>query len=116
VEDHRTFPICEENLGRPHGAELAGDLAAARRLALEGDGLVASAIKPGLDGGLVLRCWNARSTPVEGRWVCDQPLARAVLLRADETELDQLMIAKDRGVAFTAAPRAMLTIGVSRQP
>jgi alpha-mannosidase len=78
---------------------------------LEGDGLITSAIKPGADGMIVLRCWNARETTVEGIWVSGMPLDRAVLMRADETILGELPV-DGTTILFRAAPRAIVTIGV----
>lgn len=83
-------------------------------LSLEGEGLVVSAIRPGADGGLVLRCWNARATPVDGRWTSEVPLEEATLLRADETALRPLPMIDGRIVPFTAPPRAIVTVGVRR--
>jgi len=78
---------------------------------LEGEGLVASAVKPGPDGMIVLRCWNARETAVDGAWVTALPMERAVLMRADETIVEELGL--DQGsVRFRASPRAMVTVGV----
>jgi alpha-mannosidase len=80
-------------------------------LTLEGEGLVASAVKPGPDGMIVLRCWNARETTVEGAWVSAVPMERAVLMRADETVVEELPMVQN-SVRFRATPRAMVTIGV----
>jgi mannosylglycerate hydrolase len=78
---------------------------------LEGDGLVASAAKPGPDGLIVLRCWNARETTVDGSWVSARPVERAVRMRADETVLEEVQV--DEGVVrFRAGPRTIVTIGV----
>ena len=78
---------------------------------LEGDGLVASAVKPGPDGLIVLRCWNARETTVDGSWVSARPVERAVRMRADETVLEEVQV--DEGVVrFRAGPRTIVTIGV----
>jgi len=55
-------------------------------IALEGDGLVCSAVKPADPGaeGIVLRCYNARAKPVDGRWRFGRPRERAWRIRADE--------------------------------
>ncbi len=90
--------------------EFTGAAGPGAGIALEGDGLVSSAIKPAADGGIVLRCWNAQGTAVEGRWVSGQPLAKAMLLRADETEVHELPIAEDRAIDFVAGPHAIVTI------
>lgn len=83
-------------------------------IALQGDGLVSSAIKPGADGGIVLRCWNAQGTAVKGRWVSGEPLAKAMLLRADETEVNELPITENCAIDFVAGPCAIVTIWVRR--
>ena len=55
-------------------------------IALEGEGLVCSAVKPADPGaeGIVLRCYNARAKPVDGRWRFGRPRERAWRVRADE--------------------------------
>ncbi|MEP7175361.1 MAG: glycoside hydrolase family 38 C-terminal domain-containing protein [Gemmatimonadales bacterium] len=84
-------------------------------LRLEGPGLVLSAVKPAEEGdGLVLRCYNARAEAVEGRWHLGRPVARAVLLRADERGGHELSPSPDgRSVPFSAGPRAIVTILLS---
>ena len=78
---------------------------------LEGEGLVASSIKPGPDGMVVLRCWNARETAVEGAWISALPIEHAVLMRADETIVEVLPF--DQGsIRFRASSRGIVTIGV----
>ena len=77
---------------------------------LEGEGLVATAVKPGAEGLLVLRCWNARETAVEGAWVATVPIERAVLMRADETVLEELAV-ENNTARFRAGPRGLVTIG-----
>ena len=83
----------------------------AEGFALEGEGLVTSAVKPGPEGMIVLRCWNARETAVDGAWVTAWPVQRAVLMRADETIVEEIGLAQDI-IRFRASPRAMVTIGV----
>jgi alpha-mannosidase len=78
---------------------------------LEGDGLITSAIKPGPEGMIVLRCWNAREVAVEGAWVSGRSPERAVLMRADETVVQDLPIDQNV-VRFRAGPRGIVTIGV----
>ncbi|HKP28746.1 MAG TPA: glycoside hydrolase family 38 C-terminal domain-containing protein [Gemmatimonadales bacterium] len=78
---------------------------------LEGDGLVASAVKPGPDGMIVLRCWNARETVVDGAWISALQIRRAVLLRADETIVEELS-ADGNTARFRAGPRGIVTIGL----
>jgi mannosylglycerate hydrolase len=54
---------------------------------LEGDGLVASTVKPAHAGpGVVLRCVNVSDAPVTGRWRFGVPAARAWRVNADERE------------------------------
>ena len=83
---------------------------------LEGPGLVLSAVKPAESRpGLVLRCWNAGDRPADGAWRFARPLERAVLMRADETELRELPLSPDRrAVRFRAEPGRMVTICIPR--
>ena len=85
---------------------------------LDGAGLVLSSIKPCEDGeAIVLRCYNARAEPVEGRWRFGRAAARAVLLRADERGGSELALASDgRSVAFRAGPHAIVTIALYAAP
>jgi alpha-mannosidase len=80
-------------------------------LALEGDGLVCSAIKPAEEsGGIVLRCYNARAGTVAGRWVFGSPRRRASRVRADEREGRDVPLARGgRALAFDAPPGAWVT-------
>lgn len=80
-------------------------------VALEGDGLVVSAIKPAEEsGGIVLRCYNTRAEPVEGRWVFAAPHRRASRVRADERDArDAPLTGGGRVLAFDAAPGAWVT-------
>jgi alpha-mannosidase len=81
---------------------------------LSGNGLVLSAVKPSEDGdGIVLRCWNASEADVHGAWHIVPLPARAIQSRADEGDGDELTIAPDGRVSFTAEPRAMVTIRVT---
>jgi alpha-mannosidase len=78
---------------------------------LEGDGLVLSAVKPAAAGGLVLRCYNARTGPVEGHWRLGWGAARAELVRADERGNRTLTLADGgRSIPFRAGPRAIVTV------
>lgn len=85
--------------------------ASSEGLALEGEGLVCSAIKPAEEsGGVVIRCYNAREEPVEGRWVFAAPRRRAFRVRADEREGQETPLARGgRVLAFEAAPHAWVT-------
>ena len=80
-------------------------------IALEGDGLVCSAIKPAeQSGGIVLRCYNARAGTVAGRWVFGSPRSRASWVRADEREGRDVPLARGcRVLAFEALPGAWAT-------
>ena len=76
-----------------------------------------SAAKPADAGDdLVLRCWNVREEETVGRWRFALPIARARLVRADETGARDLPIAPDgRSVEFPAGPHAIVTLIVSRK-
>ena len=80
-------------------------------IALEGEGLVCSAIKPAEESrGIVLRCYNARAGTVAGRWVFGSPRRRASRVRADEREGRDVPLARGgRVLAFEAAPGAWVT-------
>ena len=82
---------------------------------LEGAGLVFSALQPAEHGaGLVLRCYNARTSAVEGRWRLSGPAARAVRVRADETPLAELALEDGgRAIPFRAGPREIVSVLVS---
>jgi alpha-mannosidase len=84
---------------------------------LEGNGLVLSAVKPAAAGGLVLRCYNSGTEPVEGRWRLGQAAARAELVRADERGARTLPLADHgRSIPFRAGPRAIVTVLVDGPP
>jgi len=79
---------------------------------LDGEGLVASAVKPALDGrGTILRCWNARAVAVEGSWLVPWRVRRAAWCRLDETEVAALRVRGGR-IAFEAPPRGMVSIRI----
>ena len=82
---------------------------------LEGAGLVFSALKPAEEGdGLVLRCYNALPAPADGRWRLGRPAARAVRVRADETEMCELPLEDEgRAIPFRAGPREIVTVHVA---
>ena len=103
-------PFVRDFSGSPH------TLGATFGLTLEGDGLVFSAAKPADAGDdLVLRCWNVRAEATVGRWRFAFPVARARLVRADETGARELALAVDgRSVEFSAEPHAIVTLLVSR--
>jgi 2-O-(6-phospho-alpha-D-mannosyl)-D-glycerate hydrolase len=81
-------------------------------LALEGEGLALSALKQADDGkGIVVRCTNFRAKEVTGRLRSARPLARASLIRADETLLGDHQL-EDRGhtVVFTVGGSGLLSL------
>jgi mannosylglycerate hydrolase len=83
---------------------------------LEGAGLVFSAAKPAEDSQwLVLRCYNALASPVDGAWRFGHRIARAMLTRADERGARELSLTADgHAVPFHAGPRAIITTLVQR--
>jgi alpha-mannosidase len=80
-------------------------------MALEGRGLVFSSCHPAWDGeGLLLRCYNARPEPVEGRWRFARALARAARVRADGTPSGAAVTrAQNHELAFEAGPHELVT-------
>ncbi len=80
-------------------------------VALEGPGLVCSAVKPAEESaGVVLRCYNAGPEPVEGRWVFGTPRKRATRVRADERGGDEVSLTKaGRALDFQAAAGEWVT-------
>ena len=80
--------------------------------ALDGEGLVLSAVKPADDGrGVILRCWNARHEPVAGAWRLPAAARSATWCRLDETDIAALRVRSGR-VAFEAPPSGIVTIRV----
>ncbi|HEX5385791.1 MAG TPA: glycoside hydrolase family 38 C-terminal domain-containing protein [Gemmatimonadales bacterium] len=80
-------------------------------IALEGDGLVVSAVKPAEAGdGVVLRCVNLSARSVHGRWCFGTSRGRAWRVRADEREPRPAPLT-DSGctLAFSAPPHAFVT-------
>jgi alpha-mannosidase len=92
---------------------------AAAGLELEGEGLVFSALKPAdIGSGIVLRCYNASDQTTQGRWRFPWTVTSAHRVRADE-QGDPMELPLDpdrRGVGFTAAPRAIVTLLLSLSP
>jgi len=107
--------VADELLVRPWAVmqrALLGTPAPATGPELEGEGLVFSALKPAESGrGIVLRCFNARTSPVNGAWRLPWPVRSAELCRLDETRLGALKVARGR-VRFTAGPRAIVSVRV----
>jgi alpha-mannosidase len=79
--------------------------------ALVGNGLVFSAMKPAESGrGVVLRCYNALTRPLNGEWRVPWPVRSAELARLDETPLAPLDVSPDGAIRFEAPPRAVVTL------
>jgi 2-O-(6-phospho-alpha-D-mannosyl)-D-glycerate hydrolase len=84
-------------------------------IALEGSGLVVSAVKPAQAGSpVVLRCYNATDRNVAGAWRVGDGVKSAHRVRADERE-SQALVLEGRGgrVRFVAAPHEIVTILVT---
>ncbi len=79
---------------------------------LEGEGLVLSALKPAEDGrGAVLRCYNVRQDVVGARLRLSRPIARATMIRADETPVGELPLSESgQTVAFTVPASGMTSV------
>ena len=84
-------------------------------VALEGSGLVLSAVKPAQQGSpLVLRCYNATGRPAAGAWRFADGVKSAHRVRADERESTALMLeGRGKVVRFAAEPHDMVTILVT---
>lgn len=84
-------------------------------IALEGSGLVYSALKPAQIGSpVVLRCYNATGRKVAGAWRFGHGVKTAHRVRADEREAVALVL-EQRGniVRFVADPHEIVTILVT---
>ena len=84
-------------------------------IALEGNGLVFSALKPAQIGStLVLRCYNATNRKVAGAWRFGSGVKTAHRVRADEREAVALAL-EQRGnlVRFVAEPHEIVSIMVT---
>ncbi|HUL03652.1 MAG TPA: glycoside hydrolase family 38 C-terminal domain-containing protein [Gemmatimonadales bacterium] len=84
-------------------------------IALEGAGLVLSAVKPAQAGSpLVLRCYNATSRRTAGAWRVSGGVKTAHRVRANERESVPIML-EGRGttVRFVAEPHDIVTILVT---
>jgi len=82
--------------------------------ALSGAGLAFRALKPREHGaGIVLRCVNLTRRVRRGMWTFPGPVVRAFRARLDETVEAELPLSPDRrAVAFSAAPREIVTVVV----
>ena len=84
-------------------------------IALEGSGLVFSALKPAQIGSpMVLRCYNATSRKATGAWRFGNGVKTAHRVRADEREAVALVL-EQRGniVRFVAEPHEIVSILVT---
>jgi alpha-mannosidase len=84
-------------------------------VALEGTGLVLSAVKPAQAGSpMVLRCYNASARKAAGAWRFADGVKSAHRVRADERESVALVL-EQRGnvVRFVAEPHEIVTILVT---
>jgi mannosylglycerate hydrolase len=81
---------------------------------LEGEGLVFSSLKPASVGpAIVLRCYNATSSPAAGTWHFSVVVAEAHRARADEQILHEIRLGEgSRSIPFHAAPHEIVTIMV----
>ncbi len=80
-------------------------------VALEGQGLALCAITDARRGDwTVLRAMNLTDAPVRGAWVVATGARAARLARLDETPGRALRIAKNGRIAFSAPPRAVVTV------
>ncbi|HEY7026878.1 MAG TPA: hypothetical protein VH438_04695 [Gemmatimonadales bacterium] len=88
------------------GGRTAGDA-----IELQGDGLVLSTLKPAESGeGIVLRCFNALESPVEGAILLGSPARSAARVRADESHPIPLPLERGgRRISFRAEARATLS-------
>src|SRR5438309_8849777 len=84
-------------------------------IALEGTGLVVSAVKPAQQGSpLVLRCYNATGRRAQGAWRFGEGVKSAHRVRADERESTALVLeGRGKTVRFVAEPHAIVTILVT---
>jgi alpha-mannosidase len=95
--------------------DASGGALAGASIALEGAGLVLSAVKPAHSGtALVLRCYNATGRPAAGAWRFSEAVRAAHRVRADERDSTALVLEERGRVArFTAAPRELVTVLVT---
>ena len=84
-------------------------------IALEGTGLVVSAVKPAQQGSpLVLRCYNATGRRAPGAWRFGEGVKSAHRVRADERESTALVLeGRGKTVRFVAEPHEVVTILVT---
>jgi len=84
-------------------------------IALEGMGLVVSAVKPAQQGSpMVLRCYNATGRKTAGAWRFGEGVKSAHRVRADERESTALVLeGRGKTVRFVAEPHEIVTILVT---
>ncbi|HEV2749640.1 MAG TPA: glycoside hydrolase family 38 C-terminal domain-containing protein [Gemmatimonadales bacterium] len=84
-------------------------------IALEGSGLVLSAVKPAQQGSpMVLRCYNATDRKAAGAWRFGEGVKSAHRVRADERESVALVLeGRGKTVRFAAEPHEIVTILVT---
>ena len=84
-------------------------------IALEGAGLVLSAVKPAQAGSpMVLRCYNATGRKVAGAWRFGDGVRSAHRVRADERASAPLVLeGRGKTVRFVAEPHELVTILVT---
>src|SRR5438094_554687 len=84
-------------------------------IALEGTGLVVSAVKPAQQGSpMVLRCYNATGRKTAGAWRFGEGVKSAHRVRADERESTALVLeGRGKTVRFVAEPHEIVTILVT---
>ena len=107
-----TFLPCQGTFVR----DFAGDVASLQAIGaeLEGSGLVFTALKSAETGqGVVLRCYNVESAPVDGAWRFASAIASAARVRADESVIETVALDGPKSVRFTAPPRGLVTILIS---
>src|SRR5207244_3522075 len=80
-------------------------------IALEGMGLVVSAVKPAQQGSpMVLRCYNATGRKTAGAWRFGEGVKSAHRVRADERESTALVLeGRGKTVRFVAEPYEIVT-------
>lgn len=95
--------------------DCTGGVDTADGIELSGAGLVFSACYPAESGaGMILRCYNARDTAVDGVWRLTNPVERAARVRLDETVLEDLPVTEGGSlVRFSAGPRSVVTVRVT---
>ena len=115
IEDRAALPTLWEDLFLPPRATWLRQATELRlaplECALEGEGIVFSALKPAENGdGVVLRCYNAGGSPTTGTCRAPFALVSAARVRADEREAVPLAIEDGRTVRFVADGHEIVTL------